>query len=92
MEDIKNRLITAITDYGISDAASNFKAEEIADYLIETIEELHVKSLDVNLDTYNNLMMCPHCNEIIGTAHDWTPNYCKECGKPLSGGNQEPRK
>lgn len=90
MEDIKNRLIMAIVDYWNSNATSDFKAEDMADHLIETIEELNVKSLDVNLDTYNNLMICPHCNEIIGTAYDWTPNYCKKCGKPLSGGNQQP--
>lgn len=47
----------------------------MADYLIEVIDELKytnvsVKAKDVILDTYNNLMICPHCNEIIDTAHD----------------------
>lgn len=58
--------------------------------LIDTSENKTetVEAKDVILDTYNNLMICPHCNEIINTAHDWTPNYCKECGNPLSGGNQ----
>lgn len=41
----------------------------------------------VIMDSYNNLMKCPHCGEIIGNTSDWTPNYCYECGKPLSGGN-----
>lgn len=48
------------------------------------------ETLNVILDTYNNLMICPHCNEIIGNSFDWTPNICKERGKPLTGGNQEP--
>lgn len=43
---------------------------------------------DVILDTYNNLMICPHCDEIIDTTHDYTPKYCKECGNLLSGGIQ----
>ena len=30
---------------------------------------------------------CLHCGEVIGNTADWTPNYCYECGKPLSGGN-----
>ena len=42
---------------------------------------------DVVMDTYNNLMKCPHCGEVIGNTADWTPNYCCECSKPLSGGN-----
>lgn len=44
-------------------------------------------TMDVILDTYDNLMKCPHCGEVIGCASDWTPNYCYECGKPVSGGN-----
>ncbi len=32
-------------------------AEDMADYLMETIDELHVKAQDVILDTYNNLMI-----------------------------------
>lgn len=93
MDDLRSRLIQAIYDYGNSDSAYDFDAENMADYLIEVIDELKytnvfVEAKDVILDTYNNLMICPHCNEIIDTAHDWTPKYCKECGKPLSGGNQ----
>lgn len=42
---------------------------------------------DVKLDTANNLMICGHCNTPIGTASDWTPNYCRECGGMLTGGN-----
>ena len=42
---------------------------------------------DVVLDTYNNLMKCPCCDEILGTAYDWTPNFCCECGSVLTGGN-----
>lgn len=91
MEGIRDRLIAAIADYGNSDAAENFDAEDMADYLIDTINELHTEDpTDVIIDTYNNLMICPHCHEIIGTGSDWTPNFCKECGKPLTGGNQEP--
>lgn len=89
MEGLKDRLIIAIIDYGNSDAASDFDAEDMADYLIETIDELRTKPIDVVLDTYNNLMICPHCHEIIGTGSDWTPNFCKECGKPLTDGNRE---
>ena len=50
------------------------------------LTESHVDT-DVVLVTYDNLMICPHCNKSIGTAHDWTPNFCKECGGMLTGGN-----
>lgn len=89
MEGLRDRLITAIIDYGNSDAAGNFDAEDMADYLIKTIDELHINPMGVIMDTYNNLIICPHCHEIIGTASDWTPKFCKECGKPLTGVNQE---
>lgn len=89
MEELKDRLIISIVDYGNSDAAENFDAEGMAGYLIETIDELHTKPIDVMLDTYNNLMICPHCHEIIGDGTDWTPKFCKKCGKPIKGGNQE---
>ena len=46
---------------------------------------------DVILDTYDNLMRCPHCNQFIGSAHDWTPNFCCECGGILTGGNGKGR-
>ena len=46
---------------------------------------------DVILDTYDNHMKCPHCNEIIGSACDWTPNFCCECGGVLTGGNGKGR-
>lgn len=53
------------------------------------VEYCHTNNvtMDVVLDTYDNLMKCPHCDEVIGCASDWTPNYCCECGNPLSGGN-----
>lgn len=53
----------------------------------EIYQSYQFESKDVIMDTYNNLMKCPHCGEIIGNTADWTPNYCCECGKPLSGGN-----
>ena len=92
MESLKDRLITAIMDYGNSDATENFDAEDMADYLIETIDELHTMPINVTVDTYNNLMICSHCHEIIGAGTDWTPKFCNECGKPITGGNQEPIK
>ena len=46
---------------------------------------------DVILDTYDNFMRCPHCNQFIGSAHDWTPNFCCECGGILTGGNGKGR-
>ena len=88
MEGLKDRLITTIMDY-LDSAAGNFDAEDMADYLIETTDELHTKPIEVIIDTCNNLMICPHCNEIIGTGSDWTPKFCKECGKPITSGNQE---
>lgn len=93
MDDLRPKLIQAVFDYGNSDSANDFDAEDMADYLMEVINwskyiNVSVEAKDVILDTYNNLMICPHCNEIINTAHDWTPKYCKECGNPLSGGNQ----
>jgi hypothetical protein len=42
MESLENRLITAIQDYGCSERAMNFDAEDMAEYLIETITELHL--------------------------------------------------
>lgn len=40
MESLKDRLTTAIMDYGNSEAADNFDAEDMAEYLMETIDEL----------------------------------------------------
>lgn len=96
MDSLKDRLITAIIDYGNSEIAENFDAEDMAEYLMKVIDELRysqqdtINHHDVIIDTYNNLMICPHCKEIIGTGSDWTPKFCKECGKPLTGGNQMP--
>ena len=42
MEELKDRLTTAIVDYGNSDAAGDFDAEDMAKYLIEVISELHL--------------------------------------------------
>ncbi|MCR2050954.1 hypothetical protein NSB25_27410 [Acetatifactor muris] len=42
MERLKDRLITAIIDYGNSDAAGDFDAEDMAKYLIDEILELHL--------------------------------------------------
>lgn len=41
MKGLKDRLITAIIDYGNS-KAGDFDAEDMAKYLIEVISELHV--------------------------------------------------
>lgn len=53
----------AIIDYGNSEAADDFDAEDMANYLMETIDELHIKAKDVIMDTYNNLMICPRCHK-----------------------------
>ena len=42
MEDLKDRLISAIQIYGNSERGMNFDAEDMAEYLIETIAELHL--------------------------------------------------
>ena len=41
MENLRLRLIQAIYDYGNSDSAKDFDAEDMADYLMEVIDELH---------------------------------------------------
>ena len=41
MENLKERLITAIQDYGTSDRSEMFDAEDMAEYLIEVIQELN---------------------------------------------------
>lgn len=41
MEDLKDRLVTAIEDYGNSERAQEFDAEDMAEYLMEVITELH---------------------------------------------------
>lgn len=63
MESLKSRLAMAIIDYGNSEAADDFDAEDMANYLMETIDELHIKAKDVIMDTYNNLMICPRCHK-----------------------------
>ena len=40
MNDLRGRLIEAIYVYGNSERADSFDAEDMADYLIENIEEL----------------------------------------------------
>lgn len=40
MENLRDRLITAIQDYGSSERAMNFDAEDMAEFLMETIDEL----------------------------------------------------
>lgn len=42
MQELRDRLITAIVDYGNSEAAEDFDAEDMAKYLIEVIPELHL--------------------------------------------------
>lgn len=42
MKELRDRLITAIVDYGNSEAAGDFDAEDMAKYLIEVIPELHL--------------------------------------------------
>ena len=42
MQSLRNRLIAAIQDYGSSERAMNFDAEDMAEYLLETIDELKV--------------------------------------------------
>ena len=44
MRNLKERLTEAIIDYGNSESAQNFDAEELAMYLMEVIDEL--KALD----------------------------------------------
>lgn len=40
MENLRDRLITAIQDYGSSERAMNFDAEDMAEFLMEVIDEL----------------------------------------------------
>lgn len=39
MENLKERLITAIQDYGTSDRSEMFDAEDMAEYLMEEIAD-----------------------------------------------------
>lgn len=43
MESLKDRLTTAINDYGCSERAKDFDAGDMADYLMEVIHELQNK-------------------------------------------------
>ena len=43
MESLKDRLTAAIEDYGSSDRAMDFDAGDMADYLMEVINELQKK-------------------------------------------------
>jgi hypothetical protein len=40
VDNLRDRLITAIQDYGNSERAMNFDAEDMAEFLMETIDEL----------------------------------------------------
>lgn len=47
MENLRDRLITAIQDYGSSERVMNFDAEDMAEFLMEVIDELHIKAYNV---------------------------------------------
>ena len=50
MENLKERLTQAIMDYGNSDDAMNFDAEDMADYLMEVIDELRESDNTIDHD------------------------------------------
>lgn len=58
MENLRLRLIQAIYDYGNSDSAKDFDAEDMADYLIEVIDELHTlnRAIGSKVKIRNNLI------------------------------------
>lgn len=85
-ETLRDRLTVALMDYG--QMPTEICVADLADYLIEVIDELHPDSKDVVMNIADNLMECPYCGKILGNCMDWTPKYCNECGKSLSGGNQ----
>ncbi len=73
--------------YGLTDDVKDLIIKSLEYYRQhEGLDKLESYT-DVKLDLFNNLMYCPHCGESIGAACDWTPNYCCNCGKPLTGGN-----
>lgn len=73
--------------YGLNDELKEFIVTALEYYKQRNGLDCLSEFSDVKLDFHENLMYCPHCHTHIGTAHDWTPNYCPECGKPLTGGN-----
>ena len=50
METLRNRLITAIEDYNDSELLELNNSEDIADYLMEVIDELHVPDNAIDFD------------------------------------------
>lgn len=47
---LRNRLITAIEDYNDGELLELNNSEDLADYLIEVIDELHVSDNSVDFD------------------------------------------
>ena len=50
METLRDRLITAIEDYNDSELLELNNSEDIADYLMEVIDELHVPDNAIDFD------------------------------------------
>ena len=88
MENKAGRLIAAL-DVAIKSVSDEGVIEALEDVkrCLQYGENRFVKATDVIMNTDDNLMLCPHCGESLGNTADWTPNFCHECGKPLTGGN-----
>ena len=50
METLRDRLITAIEDYNDGELLKINNSEDIADYLMEVIDELHVLDNSIDYD------------------------------------------
>ena len=84
MEDLKDRLTSAIHIYGNSERGMNFDAEDMAEYLIETIAELHLYeqyneeiSKEIN-GVIHLVMIFP---EVLGIRIVWKMHQIQKCYK-----------
>lgn len=66
MESLKDRLTTAIEDYGSSDRAMDFDAGDMADYLMQLTEYKSVKQLEELVAKYENYLKMDENKEKLG--------------------------
>lgn len=66
MESLKNRLTTAIEDYGSSDRAMDFDAGDMADYLMQLTEYKKVKQLEELVAKYEHYLKLDDKKECLG--------------------------
>lgn len=66
MESLKDRLTTAIEDYGSSDRAMDFDAGDMADYLMQLTEYKNVKQLEELVAKYENYLKMDENKDNLG--------------------------